>query len=964
MPRGLLFIFLLFLPGLALADEFFYSKISPDSVPVFRGIPFLKNDTANVKPADEESRDSLKLQTSGSKTIQVIVGDGGTEVNQELHLSIQGEATKGVYVDALLSDVGREAGEERTATLQEVDEVHFRVETEHLFLHLGDMTWREKTLGLSGIERATLGIAAGAKMGHSQVRGAYGFDELERVNSTFSGVDGQQRGYLLSTGTTETYVAVVPNSETVYLNGVKLSRNEDYVVNYAGGVLDFKGTLIPGSQDEIRVEYDAYNSGGLQILKAADGSYRGQNLWLDVVGFEVSSDTARLRRSTWSEDDLKLLKSDDGNDFERSDTLESLERPWMLRRMGARARVQWQNHWYADGEMDYSESDTNTVSSRVNGPSGRAFRWLLSSDSTWNQRYNLLRLNIIGDYLQEGFVQKNFQGTERNWDSYTLRENWDLDSANVLGSLRFDQVSLRFRLPSAFFFGTEWGYRRSLTAEEHWNSSRSRAFVEHRTSDVTTELSAIRIASENDYGMERYQGIFQSEYRTGFVRPFGYASYGIWLKDSDAIENDRSEKTDVKSGLELVGSSWNTKGTLLGTRARTGTSFETLEDSLKIAGFEHSANVNGKYVSFSHILQYKRTELDTAGTSNSWLSEESMDWGAANSPWIGHASYRLGLTREVPYVPIYKAVAKGTGDVMYDSLAGVFVEGVDNGDYVYEGMGRSDSAEAVRASSAEMTLNWTFTPRYLGISHGILRDLEFSFDGSSEGRDTTGKTVFLPPFVRSTLRDLSSGILTGEFTVLWTEPQNRGTLEYKVGTESEKRNTTQGYFENRTWHKLDGIYTGRTKETWELIPALEFVDLETVQEMDWKIYEVTASWKRLLPLHLYVIPKGWFRKGLGQEESGKMEAFLRQASLTLGFDDERSIRASNEFSATYVSTENETLPYQMVSGFGKGVTFRNALTASVDANEYLSLGLSYIVRFGSAEDGVFQKLSMEVRAYF
>ena len=54
----------------------------------------------------------------------------------------------------------------------------------------------------------------------------------------------------------------------------------------------------------------------------------------------------------------------------------------------------------------------------------------------------------------------------------------------------------------------------------------------------------------------------------------------------------------------------------------------------------------------------------------------------------------------------------------------------------------------------------------------------------------------------------------------------------------------------------------------------------------------------------------------------------------------------------------------MVSGFGKGVTFRNALTASVDANEYLSLGLSYIVRFGSAEDGVFQKLSMEARAYF
>ncbi|MBP5246276.1 MAG: hypothetical protein J6Z31_00220, partial [Fibrobacter sp.] len=163
------------MPGIALGAE--YAKLSLDSVPVFRGIPFLRNDSAKAFEAEEEVKDSLKLQTSGSKTIQVIVGDGGTEVNQELHLSIQGEATKGVYVDALLSDVGREAGEERTATLQEVDEVHFRVETEHLFLHLGDMTWRENTLGLSGLERATLGVAAGAKMGHSQVRGAYGFDE-------------------------------------------------------------------------------------------------------------------------------------------------------------------------------------------------------------------------------------------------------------------------------------------------------------------------------------------------------------------------------------------------------------------------------------------------------------------------------------------------------------------------------------------------------------------------------------------------------------------------------------------------------------------------------------------------------------------------------------------------------------------------------------------------------------------
>lgn len=940
-----------------------YSKLSKDSVPVFRGIPFLKNEPSSADGQDA-SRDSLKLETNGSKTVQVIVGDGGTEVNQELHLSIRGEATKGVYIDALLSDVGREAGEERTATLQEIDEVHFRVETERAFLHLGDMTWSETELGLSGISRNTLGIGGGLKLGHSEVRGAYGFDELEHIHSTFRGVDGEQKGYLLSSGTAETYLVAVPGSETVYLNGKKLVRDVDYTVNYAGGILDFLGTLIPGSEDEIRVEFDAYNSQGMQILKAADGKYRGKNLWLDVVAFELASDTSRLKRRTWSAEDAEILRKDSGREFERPDSLGTLDRPKMFRRVGARMRIQQGNHLYVDGEIDYGKADTNMLSKHVGGPSGHAYRWLLSNDSTEAQRFAPLRILVTGDYEQEGFRQNDFQGAVRNWDSYRLRDLWDLDSASTEGSLRFDEISLSLKLPDRFFFGTEWGYRRSLSDGKNWNSSRFRSFLEHRTSEAFGEISFVRVASFEKFQSERYQGIIRGETRTGFFRPFGNASYSVWMKDSDEHSERRSEKANARSGVELVGANWNTEAALFGTRVRTGRSFSSLGDSLKQAGFEHSMGFDGRTAAFSHVLQYKRTDLDTSGASNSFLSEESVRFGSASSPLSGSASYRLGLTREVPYVPIYKAVAPGTGDVLFDSLAGVFVEGVDNGNFVYEGMGRSDSADAVRASSAKLSLDLTFQPRMLGVSRGILRDLEFSFSGESEGRDTTGKTLFLPPFLNRTLRKMSSGIFNGELSLLWTEVKNRGSAEYTVGVASEKRNTIGGYFENRSWHRLTGIYSGRKKETWELSPGLEFVDLRTVQKMDWKIYEVTASWKRELPLHLYVIPKGWIRKGSGKDEGGGMDAFLRQASFTLGYDDDRLVRASNEFSATVVSSKNSVLPYQMVSGFGKGTTFRNSLSASVDANDYLSLGFYYVIRFGSAESGIFQKMSMEARAYF
>lgn len=88
MPLFLLFLPLSVLLSGAWAAESGYSKLSKDSVPVFLGIPFLKSEGSLSEGAQDASRDSLKLETNGSKIVQVVLGDGGTEVNQELRLSI------------------------------------------------------------------------------------------------------------------------------------------------------------------------------------------------------------------------------------------------------------------------------------------------------------------------------------------------------------------------------------------------------------------------------------------------------------------------------------------------------------------------------------------------------------------------------------------------------------------------------------------------------------------------------------------------------------------------------------------------------------------------------------------------------------------------------------------------------------------------------------------------------------
>jgi hypothetical protein len=474
----------------------------------------------------------------------------------------------------------------------------------------------------------------------------------------------------------------------------------------------------------------------------------------------------------------------------------------------------------------------------------------------------------------------------------------------------------------------------------------------------------VRVAAVQKMEVERYQGLVSANFITGFLRPFGSGNYGMWYKDS--VEKEwQSEHMTANGGFEMGPQEWILRESILGQRVRTDVSGESMEDSLQLSQWDQSASYNGKNFTFTHLLQYKRTWIDTSGNTDSWIAEQALEWGKVSDAFSGKASYDLGLTSEQPYIAIYKAVAAGTGDVLYDSLTGQFVEGVDNGDYVYEGMGRDDSADVVCASSVAMTLSLNLNPGMLfGISQGVLRDVTFNFDGSSEGRDTTGGRLYLPPLWRQALRELSSGLFTMEGGVEWNHPSGDGTIGYKLGTESEKKNTTQGYFQNRLWHEWEGIYRGRKQEIWTLEFALEYVDLVSIQTMDWVIREVRASWKRELPLHLAVEPGGWIRQGDGNDETSKLDALLKQGSLELSWDNQKGATVVNTFSVTHVSSDADVLPYQMVSGFGKGTTYRGESVISVDANDFLTLSLRYIIRFGNAEDGIFQKLSTEAKAYF
>lgn len=961
------------IPCLGLLFASLAFALDVDSLPVWDPSILAKNALENapgaaLNSAQAEDSSRAEIETHGYKTMQVTVGDGGTQVDQELRLSIQGRLADSVYIDALLSDVDRKAGDQTTATLQDVDQIYFRVESPYAMLHLGDFTWTDNSMAFTSFSRSTLGAMATLRYRGSEVSGAWGTDEVTRYSRSFSGVQGQRDGYHLDES--GSFVSVVPNSERVWLNGVELVRNRDYEVNYAGGLLDFKNGIIPGSDDEVFVEYDAYLNDDIYTMYAARGSLRFENVFFDVSGFHLENDVDRMRKSTLDSADYERLKNDRGGELKDS-LNQDLHRPKMSERLGARLRLQAEHRFYADVELGLNRMDSNTVSKNVGGPSGRAFRWYVTTDSTQNMNAFPVALSVYGNYVQEGFAISEFGGRDRDWDAYALRNEWDLDSAKLSGDLRYDELALRIRLGKDWFGTAKWGYRRG--DDERWNSSRSQLSLVHRGLDAKSEFTASYVSSAQEVEQKRYQGTFSSEFLRGFFRPFGSGDVRYSVRDSLGYKSERGyAKTAV--GATLNDDLWNVKesvGTLTVRRhdltdlADGHFRREGWRDSVNLVTWTQSAEANFHNFSLSHLLQYSHAVTDSLGASDSWVGDLTTNFGDDDMGVQGSIAYRFGMTSEQTYTAIYKAVAKGTGDVRYDSLTGTFIEGVDNGDFVYEGMGRNDSVGAVLSSNASFEASLEWNPGVsLGINQGLLRDITLSASYHSEAEDTTGKKIYFPPVYPAALRRMTAGTVSWDASLAWDHPSGI-SASYNPSASYEKKMSSIGYFQDMFDHSLRaGFYINESHYV-GVDNTFEKVHLTALQKLDWNIWEITGRYTWKLPAGFSLSPRVRYREGFGEDDMEEsFGAHLWEEELRVGYEKEGVVDAHVSFASIQMDTHEGAIPYQMMSGFGNGVTYRLETMVSVEVNHFLSFSLRYILRFGDAEENVFQKLTSEAKAFF
>ena len=94
-----------------------------------------------------------------------------------------------------------------------------------------------------------------------------------------------------------------------------------------------------------------------------------------------------------------------------------------------------------------------------------------------------------------------------------------------------------------------------------------------------------------------------------------------------------------------------------------------------------------------------------------------------------------------------------------------------------------------------------------------------------------------------------------------------------------------------------------------------------------------------------------------------VNALLKEGRLGVGYLWNSQVDVSVSCSAIHLATDFDYLPYSLMSGYDKGLTWRIEANGELSLGDYLSLGTRYILRIGDVNKNIFQKWSMEARAY-
>ncbi|MBT3168956.1 MAG: hypothetical protein HN952_04490 [Candidatus Cloacimonetes bacterium] len=219
----------------------------------------------SIKPKNV-FRYGSNIDISGNKTILVSVAEGEPQINQSLFLKIDGNISENIKIKAQLTDSKSPITPEGNSRyISEIDNIYLKLYGKNYDIAFGDSEMQFSNTKFMNIFPKFEGVKLGWKDKH-KFSGAMAISKGKNKTTVIKAEEAKQGPYYIAVNSIG--VKLVPASESVFLNGVKMERGADYIVDYTEGSITFTNLHFISSASHIRV-----------IFQYSDENFR-QNLYL------------------------------------------------------------------------------------------------------------------------------------------------------------------------------------------------------------------------------------------------------------------------------------------------------------------------------------------------------------------------------------------------------------------------------------------------------------------------------------------------------------------------------------------------------------------------------------------------------------------------------------------------------------------------------------------------------------
>jgi hypothetical protein len=212
-----------------------------------------------------------KLQKRGSLTRGVAFGNANSaSLISAFNLQLNGELGQGIRIDASITDENLPIQPEgNTQQLQDFDQVFVRLSKGKQQLTAGDFNLPNPNTSFLSLRKRGQGIMAEGELplkllgmkrssGQMKVQAAAAVARGKFRRQEFQAIEGNQGPYRLNGNDGEAYILVLSGTESVYINGEKMARGQefDYVIDYSTAEITFTSRRILTKDMRLVVEFE------------------------------------------------------------------------------------------------------------------------------------------------------------------------------------------------------------------------------------------------------------------------------------------------------------------------------------------------------------------------------------------------------------------------------------------------------------------------------------------------------------------------------------------------------------------------------------------------------------------------------------------------------------------------------------------------------------------------------------